>query len=168
MIDTAQLILRHCSFLSLCGNWPCVIDIFSFVQFLWIFFLLLVLVHLLKALFQETSIFSTARWMPSHSNFFVVHVEEPRLLPNSSWSHMKMCLKYWIIFQTPHGFPIDPSLSNIGLPSPNGKTLIGWYSSHSACLLYPFSNFCEVVKRDYLGLFFTIINCFAMQWSGGR
>ena len=23
-----------------------------------------------------------------------LHVEEPRLLPNSSWSHMKMCLKY--------------------------------------------------------------------------
>ena len=23
-----------------------------------------------------------------------LHVEEPRLLPNTSWSHMKMCLKY--------------------------------------------------------------------------
>ena len=27
-------------------------------------------------------------------NFFVVHVEKPRLLSYSSWSHTKMCLKY--------------------------------------------------------------------------
>ena len=49
------------------------------LRFLWIFSLLSVLAHLLKELFQETSLFSTTRWMPSHSNFFVVHVEELRL-----------------------------------------------------------------------------------------
>ena len=32
MIGTVQLILRHCPFLSLCGNWPGVIDIFSFIS----------------------------------------------------------------------------------------------------------------------------------------
>ena len=29
MIGTVQLILGHFPFLSLCGNWPCIIDIFS-------------------------------------------------------------------------------------------------------------------------------------------
>ena len=92
MVDTVQLIFENCSILSLCGNWPCLIGIFSFVWFLWIFSLLSVLARLLKALFQETSLFSTACWMPSHSNFFVIHVEEG--FPCSSWSHVIMCLKY--------------------------------------------------------------------------
>ena len=72
MIGTVQLILGHCPFLSLCRNWQCVIDIFSFVRFLRIFSLLSVMAHLLKVLFQETSLFSTARWIQSHSNFHVV------------------------------------------------------------------------------------------------
>ena len=73
-------------------NWPCLSDIFSFARFLWIFSLLSVQAHLLKALLQETSFFSTAHWMPSHSNFLIVLVEEPRR--RASWSDMKMCLKY--------------------------------------------------------------------------
>ena len=91
----------HCSvtfwgivIFSLCCNWPCVIEIFSFFRFRWIFSLLSILAHLLKVLFQETSLFSTTRWMSSHSSFFVVNVEEPRLLSNSGWSHIKICLKY--------------------------------------------------------------------------
>ena len=94
MIDTVHLILGDCPFLSWCGNWSRVVYIFSFVWFLSIFSLLSILAHWLKVLFEETSLFSTARWMPSHSNYFIVHVEEPRLLPNSTWNHMKMCLKY--------------------------------------------------------------------------
>ena len=109
MTGTVQLILGHCTFLSLCVNWPCVIDIFSFVRFLWIFSLLSVLAHLLKAMFQETSLFSIARRMPSHSSFFVVHVEEPRLLPIPAEVIWRCAWNIWIIFQTPHGFPIDSS-----------------------------------------------------------
>ena len=55
-------------------------------RFLWIISLLTVVAHLLKVLFQETSLFSTKRWMLSHSSIFVVHVEVPRVL--------KMCSKY--------------------------------------------------------------------------
>ena len=58
---TVQLILGHCLFLSLYGNLSCVTDIFSFVQFLWIFSMLWVLTHLLEALLQEVPLFSTAR-----------------------------------------------------------------------------------------------------------
>ena len=93
----------------LCGNWPCVIDIFSFARFLWIFSVLSVLAHPLKALFQETSLFSAGRRMPSHSNFFAVHMKEPRFLPNFSWSHMKTCLKYLNHFSNITRFPIDSS-----------------------------------------------------------
>ena len=68
---TVQLILGHCPILSLHGNCPCEVDIFSFVWFLRIFSLPS---DLLKALFQEASLFSTASWMPSHSNFFDLNV----------------------------------------------------------------------------------------------
>ena len=95
---TVQLVLGHFPFLSLCGNCPCVVEVFSLVWLLWIFSILSVLADLLKSLFQDRSLFSTARWMPSHSNFLDVHVEEPRLLLNSSWSHMMMCLKYLDLF----------------------------------------------------------------------
>ena len=68
--------------------------LYTVTGFLWIFSLLSVLVHLLKALFQETSLVSSVRWMSSHSNFIVVHVEKPRFFSTSTWSHMMMYLKY--------------------------------------------------------------------------
>ena len=40
------------------------------------------------------NIFIFSCMLDAKPNFFVVHVEEPGLLLNSSWSHMKMCLKY--------------------------------------------------------------------------
>ena len=114
-------------FLSLWYNWSCVIGIFSFVLFLWIFSLLSVMAHLLKALFQEAFLFSTVHWMPSHSNFVVVHIEEPRFFPNSSWSHMMMSLKYLNHFsnttQFSHWIQLYPTYT-IGLPWSNSITLI--------------------------------------------
>ena len=138
---TLNLILEHCPFLSLCGNWPCVIAIFSFLRFLWIFSLLSVLANLIKALFQETSLFSTARRMPSHSNFFVVHVEELRPLPNPSWCHMKMSLKYLNHFSNNHTVsPLTLVVSNTydGAAKNQQKDFDLVYSSHSAGLLYLF------------------------------
>ena len=83
--------------------------------------------HPLKALFQEKILFSTVHWMPSHSNFVVVHIEEPRFFPNSSWSHMMMCLKYLNHFsnttQFSHWIQLYPTYT-IGLPWSNSITLI--------------------------------------------
>ena len=86
IIGTVQLILGHCPFLSLCSNWPCVMNIFSFVRFLY-------------WLIYWKSCSKKRLYFQLHAGcqviyFFAVLVEEPRLLPNSSWSYMKMCLKY--------------------------------------------------------------------------
>ena len=51
MIGTVQLIFGHCPFLSLCDNWPCVTEIFSFVRILWIVFLYVVLAHIPRNIF---------------------------------------------------------------------------------------------------------------------
>ena len=72
---------------------------------------LLVLAHLLKELSQETSLFSSTLWIPSHSNFFIVHVEGfsqgfSQIPAEVIW---RCAWNTWIIFQTPHGFPIDSS-----------------------------------------------------------
>ena len=174
MIGTVRLNLGHCPFPSLCGNWLCVIDIFSFVRFLWIFSLLLVLAHLLKPLFQETSLFSTSRWIPSHSNFFAVHVKEPRLLPNSSWSHTKLCLKYHFqavlesFFKHHTFFPLALAVCKIydraTITQRQDFDLVVYQSfSWSTISVPPF-----VKSQNFLGLFFTIISCFALQSSGGR
>ena len=100
---TVQLVLGHCLILPLHVNGPCEVDIFCFVWFLWIFSLPS---DLLKALFQEASLFSTASWMPNHSNFFDVHVGFCQIPAEVIW---RCAWNIWIIFKTPHGFLIDSS-----------------------------------------------------------
>ena len=62
-----------------------------------------------KSAVPRKNFFSTACWMPSHSNFFVVHVEEPSLFKIPAEVICRCAWSIWIIFQTPHGFPIDSS-----------------------------------------------------------
>ena len=84
-----------------------------FVRFLWIFSLLSVLAHLLKVLFQETSVFSTARWMPCHSNFFVAHVEEPAFGKFRLKSYEDVLEVSESFFKHHTVFPLTLALSNI-------------------------------------------------------
>ena len=122
------------------NKWHCLVDFgaFPFSAFLWHLAMCNWHLHFCPVPVNLLSTFSTG----SSRNIVIFNCKlDSRWMPNSSWSHIKMCLKYLNHFskttRLSHSLFLCPTYM-IRLPKPNGKTLIWWYCSHSSALLHPF------------------------------
>ena len=111
MIGTIQLILGHGLFLSLSCNWPCVIDIFSFVQFLYFWYWLIYLkscpkkhlyfqVHSGYQAIQTSSLYTWKAFPKAFPKFQLKSYEDVLEIPESFFKHHTV-------------FPLTLAVSNI-------------------------------------------------------
>ena len=105
-----QRLIPHDWYCSIAfGALPFSVFVWQLAMCNWHLLLYTVPVNLFSTFEIGSSTKSAACWMPSHSNFFVVHVEETSFFKIPAEVICRCAWNIWIIFQLPHGFPIDSS-----------------------------------------------------------